>query len=90
MNENDKIYALIKVVSNLNNLYQQKMKTSWHELLTIKKESVTKYELSRGQKVLRSFKKLDNNMYICNIYMKDDIYSFELINWKNKIDKYRI
>ena len=44
----------------------------------------------KGDKVRRSFKKIDNIMYICNASKKEDEYFFELLEWEHKKEKLKI
>ncbi|KAL4471738.1 hypothetical protein ABPG74_008631 [Tetrahymena malaccensis] len=82
-----KFRAIVSAVTCIQRSYRKFKKLEWQQLKAQRKKEKDIFIRPLGKRVKRAFKEIDGDMYIVNVYQRENIYTFDLILFNERREK---
>ncbi|KAL4511973.1 hypothetical protein ABPG72_012818 [Tetrahymena utriculariae] len=82
-----KFRAIVCAVICIQRAYRKFKKLEWQQLKALRKKEKDIFIRPLGQRVKRAFKEIDGDMYVVNVYQRENIYTFDLILFNERREK---
>ncbi|EAR94689.2 IQ calmodulin-binding motif protein (macronuclear) [Tetrahymena thermophila SB210] len=82
-----KFRAIVCAVTCIQRAYRKFKKLEWQQLKVQRKKEKDILIKPLGQRVKRAFKEVEGDMYIVNVYQRENVYTFDLILFNERREK---